>query len=312
METESDNEEKTPTPVKQERGRSTTPKKNGKKDDGDDVKKMEVDSDDEGDADNDKTATTTTPTKQKSPKTHVDNDDLYYVGEYSKKMNDTERKKKCSMEHTVILEGLAKDVNEKGIKAFFTSNKIKNILEIHLSRWNRNGRLRGYGHVVFDSVDTVKKALKLSKKKTAIFTNIKTCVDNKTPETPADQPTDCKTIFVKNLPYHVSNPEVRNAFNKGKVASVKIARNRQTHMCRGFAHVEFKTPKDAKAAVSDRSIKIHGRSVCCNYDVGPADGHQCTAPKDGVEDIATTPTSSSKRKRNEKNAGDKKPKVSSD
>ena len=60
-----------------------------------------------------------------------------------------------------------------------------------------------------------------------------------------------KKIYVANLSFQTSEPEIRTLFSKaGEVTSVKIAGDRQTGQAKGFAFVEMSTQWEARRAIS--------------------------------------------------------------
>ncbi|MEW6186729.1 MAG: RNA-binding protein [Thermodesulfobacteriota bacterium] len=60
-----------------------------------------------------------------------------------------------------------------------------------------------------------------------------------------------KKIYVANLPFEASEPEINTLFSKaGDVSSVKIVRDRQNTTGNGFAFVEMSTQWEARRAIS--------------------------------------------------------------
>jgi RNA recognition motif-containing protein len=60
-----------------------------------------------------------------------------------------------------------------------------------------------------------------------------------------------KKIYVANLSFEASEPEIKTLFSKaGEVSSVKIVRDRQNNMGKGFAFVEMSTQWEARRAIS--------------------------------------------------------------
>jgi len=60
-----------------------------------------------------------------------------------------------------------------------------------------------------------------------------------------------RKVYVANLPFHASEPELKGLFSKaGDVMSVKIVADRQTGQPRGIAFVEMSTQWEARRAVS--------------------------------------------------------------
>lgn len=60
-----------------------------------------------------------------------------------------------------------------------------------------------------------------------------------------------KKIYIANLSFQTSEPEIRALFSKaGEVTSVKIAGDRHTGQAKGFAFVEMGTQWEARKAIS--------------------------------------------------------------
>ncbi len=60
-----------------------------------------------------------------------------------------------------------------------------------------------------------------------------------------------KKVYVANLPFQASEPELKGLFSKaGDVMSVKIVADGQTGQPRGIAFVEMSTQWEARRAVS--------------------------------------------------------------
>lgn len=73
-------------------------------------------------------------------------------------------------------------------------------------------------------------------------------------------------IYVGNLPYGLSESELRDAFaNFGAVSSVKILSDRETGRSRGFGFVEMPNQAEAEAAVANLNGKdVGGRPLRVN------------------------------------------------
>ena len=61
--------------------------------------------------------------------------------------------------HTVFIEGLPFTSTQANVRYFFEQHGCSDIVEMRLPTWQDSGRLRGFGHVVFRSLDTKEKAL---------------------------------------------------------------------------------------------------------------------------------------------------------
>jgi len=66
-----------------------------------------------------------------------------------------------------------------------------------------------------------------------------------------------KKIYVANLPYQATEPELKALFSKaGDVMSVKIVQDRQTGQPRGIAFVEMSTQWEGRRAASMLNRKV--------------------------------------------------------
>ncbi len=73
-------------------------------------------------------------------------------------------------------------------------------------------------------------------------------------------------IYVGNLPYSLSESELRDAFAEfGDVSSVNILIDRETGRARGFGFVEMPNQAEAEAAVGNLNGKdLGGRALRVN------------------------------------------------
>ena len=73
-------------------------------------------------------------------------------------------------------------------------------------------------------------------------------------------------IYVGNLPFDVTEDEVRVAFEEfGQVASVTLIKDKYTGKMRGFGFVEMPSNTDAQAAIQALNGKdLKGRSMVVN------------------------------------------------
>ena len=91
---------------------------------------------------------------------------------------------------------------------------------------------------------------------------------------PREQPNDCRTVFVKNLPYNdITEDDILQVFRScGKIVDggVRLTRNYQTKQLKGFGYIEFKNPEGAYSAVQRASkadgIKVGGRMCFVDYE----------------------------------------------
>jgi nucleolin len=193
-----------------------------------------------------------------------------------------------SVERTVFVEGIPFDSTPDQVKEFFESHDISDVVELRLPTWQDSGRLRGYGHVLFGSQDSYDKALPLSGKylqKRYLTIQPANAPKNGSSDALATQtnpddppPNDCRTLFVHNLPYGATEEEILKVFEKyGDIENdgVRIARNSVTRQSKGFAYVDFVSPKDAQKvfkAACDKNLTVGGRVVRLDFDTGKIKG----------------------------------------
>jgi len=207
------------------------------------------------------------------------------VEQSSKNANET---KLASLDHTVYVEGIPFDCSEEDVKGFFELNQCSDILQMRLPRWQDTGRLRGYGHIVFDTTESRDMAIKdlsgknlgkryltiqaphIPKPETTMGASSSQDIRR---ENIREQPAGCTIVFVKNLPYQATEDDLLEAFQVcGKVVpgGVRIARNYQTRHSKGFAYIEYKNPEGAHGAVQ-KAAKAFGMTVMgrpCFVDYG--------------------------------------------
>lgn len=73
-------------------------------------------------------------------------------------------------------------------------------------------------------------------------------------------------LYIGNLPYDVSEDELREAFEAyGDVSSVNLIKDRETGRMRGFGFVEMPNDNEAQAAIDGMNEKeFHGRKLVVN------------------------------------------------
>jgi len=73
-------------------------------------------------------------------------------------------------------------------------------------------------------------------------------------------------IYVGNLPYRVSEEELREAFEAfGQVESVNIIKDKYSGQSKGFGFVEMPSEEEARSAINDLNGKeLNGRKLNVN------------------------------------------------
>lgn len=194
-------------------------------------------------------------------------------------------------QNTIFVEGIPFDKTHDDVRRFFEKYNIPSmdILELRLPIWQDSERLRGFGHVKFGSKESYNMALGLNRKymgkRYLAITPAKSRTGSrsgKSVEDPSIQcPDGCVTIFVNNLPYKATEDDIAEVFSEHTPNSniaedgVRIARNSQTRLSKGFAYIDFETSEDAqkfmKAAVK-KNVIMEGRIIRLDYDTGRMKG----------------------------------------
>ena len=169
---------------------------------------------------------------------------------------------------TVYCEGLRYDEAEDDVRAFFEAHGA--IKELRLPRYQDSGRLRGYGHVEYESATSAAAALKASGSSLGgrYVTIQPSKAKDQATRTPRPRPDGCRTIFVKNLPYDIPSDALRRSFEKfGKINDVRLAVHNHTQRQKGFGYVTFVKEASAEAAVRGQGeVTVRGRAVYVDYD----------------------------------------------
>ena len=82
-------------------------------------------------------------------------------------------------------------------------------------------------------------------------------------------PTDCKTLFVKNLPYDFTEDKLGNLFRFcGEIENVRLAYNYLTKVSKGFGYVDFKEHSSLVKGLSMDGQKVGNRQLIVDFDIG--------------------------------------------
>jgi len=182
----------------------------------------------------------------------------------------TETGKTASASRTVFVDGVPYVWSREKLEEQFQN--CGTILEVRAPMWQDSGRLRGYAHVTFASEAAWKKALTMdgaSVGKKGRYLKIEPAKEEvqATSRLAAKLEGQCR-LFVKNLPYDVTENELATLFRKhGKVREVRVPTS--FGRSKGFAYVEFVRP-DALCAVVEAKPPpaLRGRILHLDVDAG--------------------------------------------
>ena len=181
------------------------------------------------------------------------------------------------------------EIHVEGLPYAWTENEMRSHFEacgeiesIRMPTWQDSGRSKGYGFITFSAASAVEEALKLDKSevdgrwlKVAIANGARTEGEKAArvpPKSFASEPEEgCKSLFVKNLPYEVTEDQVGDLFKPyGEVASIRIPTDQGR--VKGFCFIEFEDAKSVKniaqAAEKDMKWTLGERELIVDYGNG--------------------------------------------
>ncbi|NXN85688.1 NUCL protein, partial [Bombycilla garrulus] len=155
-----------------------------------------------------------------------------------------------------LANGKEFDELKTGLREFFGKKNIE-VLDVRI------GGSKKFGYVDFSSAEDLDKALQMNGKK-LMGLEIK-LEKAKSKETMKEnkKERDARTLFVKNLPYRITEDDIREVFENA--AEVRIVMNKDG-TTRGMAYIEFKTEAEANNALEEKQgTEIQGRAVVIDF-----------------------------------------------
>jgi len=133
-----------------------------------------------------------------------------------------------------------------------------------LPRYQDSGRAIGYAHVEFKDEESLNKALKMTGNKIGgrYLVIQPSKGKNRVNVYWKKPPEGCKTIFVKGLPYDITESEVGDLFaHCGAINSIRFTFNSVTKQFKGFCYIEFANPLSLKKAMEMNGKELKGRNL---------------------------------------------------
>ncbi|KFV89824.1 Nucleolin, partial [Eurypyga helias] len=143
-----------------------------------------------------------------------------------------------------------------GIKEFFGKKNIE-ALDVRI------GASKRFGYVDFSSAEDLEKALQLNGKK-LMGMEIK-LEKAKSKETIKEnkKERDARTLFVKNLPYRLTEEEIKEVFENAQ--EIRMVMNKEGNS-KGMAYIEFKSEAEANKALEEKQgTEIDGRAMVVDF-----------------------------------------------
>ena len=193
------------------------------------------------------------------------------------KENEKEKEKGKTMNKTlygIFIMGLPYEVTEVELKNIFS--RYGEIIKIKLPKYQNTNKNVGHCYIYYNNEQSAIKSLELNKRKLGkrymeislskpITNHFK---DNNSID-PDDVPLDCKTAFVKNLNYNITEEEVNEKFkNCGQINAIRFVYDNQTHKFKGFCYIDFKEHKGLLKALKLNGSFFEGRKIRVDYEQG--------------------------------------------
>lgn len=180
-------------------------------------------------------------------------------------------------ESTAYLQGFPYDVDvDKWVRL-----NCKQVKDVRVHIWHDTGRSRGCAHVDFANRLAMEKAVQDFNGVTVGLRYISICEANLkkedasrgvAPSESEDGSMGRRRLFVGNLPYEVTEEQLRLGFAKfGRIKHVRLAQWNHTQNKKGFGYVEYEQKSFALDCVKshrEKPIMIQGRAVTLDYDQG--------------------------------------------
>jgi RNA recognition motif-containing protein len=167
---------------------------------------------------------------------------------------ETKKVSRDDQRHTAYVGGVPKIVKDNDLQEFF--GQLAKVKDCRIVR-SVKGESKGFAYVdcrteeeleefirKYDGRDLQGSVLHVTKSKP-----------------PAKAGRDAFTVFLNNLPYGVTEDDIRKLLSRyGEIQEIRIIRN-ANGQCRGYAYAEFRTEEGASAAVSLGRAQLGGREI---------------------------------------------------
>ncbi|NXP76902.1 NUCL protein, partial [Ramphastos sulfuratus] len=143
-----------------------------------------------------------------------------------------------------------------GIRDFFGKKNIE-VSDVRI------GTSKRFGYVDFPSAEDLDKALQLNGKKLMGLEIKLEKAKSKEALKENKKERDARTLFVKNLPYRITEDEMREVFENA--VEIRMVMNKEGSS-RGMAYIEFKSEADANKALEEKQgTEVDGRAMVIDY-----------------------------------------------
>ncbi|NXQ76570.1 NUCL protein, partial [Quiscalus mexicanus] len=143
-----------------------------------------------------------------------------------------------------------------GLREFFGKKNIE-VVDVRI------GASKRFGYVDFSSAEDLDKALQMNGKKLMGLEVKLEKAKSKEAMKEDKKERDARTLFLKNLPYRITEEDIREVFENA--VEVRIVMNKDGSS-KGMAYIEFKTEAEANKALEEKQgTEIEGRAVVIDF-----------------------------------------------
>eukprot|EP00246_Nothoceros_aenigmaticus_P016747 TRINITY_DN7804_c0_g5_i1.p1 TRINITY_DN7804_c0_g5~~TRINITY_DN7804_c0_g5_i1.p1 ORF type:complete len:283 (-),score=58.91 TRINITY_DN7804_c0_g5_i1:113-961(-) len=172
----------------------------------------------------------------------------------------------------VFVGGMPYSVTEDDIVNFFAD--CGRVAELDCVTFPDTGKFRGLVFITFESEAGADNALAMDGADMwGRYLKVQRCKvkpPNKVKphfEQPPSKHADCKSAYIGNLAWDVSEEELKEFFRDCDITAIRFAHDKNTGDFRGFGHVDFGDDKSLDFAVSLDQQEVHGRPIKVAYAV---------------------------------------------
>ncbi|NWT98022.1 NUCL protein, partial [Urocynchramus pylzowi] len=145
---------------------------------------------------------------------------------------------------------------KSGLREFFGKKNIE-VSDVRI------GASKKFGYVDFPSAEDLDKALQMNGKKLMGLEIKLEKAKSKETMKESKKERDARTLFLKNLPYRITEENIREVFKNA--SEIRIVMNKDGSS-RGMAYIEFKTEAEANKALEEKQgTEIEGRAVVIDF-----------------------------------------------
>ena len=174
----------------------------------------------------------------------------------------------------IFIMGLPYETTETELKNIFS--KYGDIIKIKLPKYQNTNKNVGHCYIYFNNEQSAIKSLELNRRKIgkrymeiSLSKPITNHYKEKKDIDPDDVPLDCKTAFVKNLNYNITEQEVDEKFKTcGEINAIRFVYDNMTNKFKGFCYIDFKEHKGLLKALKLNGNFFGGRKIKVDYEQG--------------------------------------------